>query len=269
MPDTYGNTARGVTANPVTGSGYYNVVAGLIDHSSYGPIGSGGWQVVDRPKRVSATQWFDRAPYKIDITILLDKSVTSASSSSQSSAGGTKSSGLLRSAITTFSGNQGSINSVTDPTGTAPSVELDCLQIEKWLEPIPTILEPPTLMIDGPVPGTNRTWILYSVSFDEAIRDFVSGQRVQQIVKITLYEYNSPLASATHKAKYSPASVWTENSITSQVVQNRSYTIKTGDTIQSISGSNGSDYAQSILDANNIRDPAMVRYMVGRVISLP
>jgi hypothetical protein len=251
-PDTYGNVATGKIANPQTGVGYFNVTAGLIDHTSYGPISSGGWQVVDRPKQTSATQWFDRAPYKLDLEIILDKSVTSTIS--------TVASNIASNTHPRVNG--GEISSLQ-------SVETDCSQLELWLEPIPSILEPPTLKIDGPVPGTERTWLIYALDFTEAIRDFSSGLRVQQRVKITLYEYTSALATATHTATYSPAKAWTQNTIGSGVKISSLYTIKNGDTIQSIAGKQGSNYAQSILEANGLRDPALLSHMVGEVIVLP
>jgi hypothetical protein len=251
-PDTYGNVATGKIANPQTGVGYFNITAGLIDHTSYGPISSGGWQVVDRPKQTSATQWFDRAPYKLDLEIILDKSVTNASSDVPSN--------IASNTHPRVSG--GEISSLQ-------SVEADCSQLELWLEPIPSILEPPTLKIDGPVPGTERTWFIYALDFTEAIRDFSSGLRVQQRVKITLYEYTSALATSTHTAAYSPAKAWTQNTIGSGVKIASLYTIKTGDTIQSIAGTSGNNYAQSILEANGLRDPSLLSHMVGEVIVLP
>jgi hypothetical protein len=236
-PDTYGNTSAGITADPNTGVGYYNVSAGLVDQTTYGPISAGGWQTVDRPKQTVATQWFDRALYKLDLSIILDKTVTTPGS---------------------YSGISG-----------IPDVENDCKQFELWMEPIPSILEPPTLQISGPVPGADRTWILYSMEMGEAVRDFSTGLRIQQTIKITLYEYNSPLATATHTANYSPAAAWTKNNNTVATTVKSLYTIKSGDTVYSIAGSQGAGYAQKILDANNLRDAALLAYMVGEVIILP
>lgn len=34
--------------------------------------GSGGWSVIDRPRRISLTQWTGREPYRMDIPVLFD-----------------------------------------------------------------------------------------------------------------------------------------------------------------------------------------------------
>ena len=42
-PDPSANRAGGNSGS------YYSITAGLVDNATYGPISSGGWQVVDRP----------------------------------------------------------------------------------------------------------------------------------------------------------------------------------------------------------------------------
>ena len=271
-PDTYANTANGVTGSRSAGTGFYNITMGLVDNALYGPITSGGWQVVDRPKQVSATQWMDRAPYKLEFTGILDSSVTA-------------------------------------PTGSSSTVETDCAQLELWMEPLKGLLEPPSIKVDGPLPGTSRTWVLFAIEFQDAIRDFTTGLRIQQQVKITLYEYNPPLATATHISNYSPADAWTQNNLagvnssknptpnlkgtplsfavntgatnTSTAGVNTSYApnltkpsyklyvVKNGDTLDSIVGKMGADYGNQILAVNGIRDPAVFQYMLGETIILP
>ena len=168
-----------LTINPLASApGLAPVVVGLIDHSTYGPVGgSGGWQVIDRPKTFAATQWYDRAPFQLEFDCMLDNGVT-----------------------------QG-------PKSAGTSVEADCNQLQSWLDAVTGTYEPTTLSITGPVPGsvgTNgvKTFILFSISFSDAIRDFTTGDRILQKVHIVLYEYNKPIASlfdttpaATAKAK--------------------------------------------------------------------
>jgi len=154
-----------VTITPTT-AGFNPVVVGLIDHSTYGPVGgSGGWQVVDRPKTISATQWYDRAPFQLEFECYLDNAVTQK------------------------------------PENVGTSVEVDCHQLQTWLDPISnTILEPTTLTLTGPVPGAQGTadpkvFVLFSISFLDAIRDLQTGDRTQQKIHVVFYEYNKPLAS--------------------------------------------------------------------------
>jgi len=243
MPDLYGNAYLGAGS-------YFNITAGLVDHSSYGPISSGGWQTVDRPKQVAATQWFDQPPYKLDLTILLDKSVTNPTA------------------------NQGNIASKTHPNA-IPNQNVDvedyCNQLELWLEADSDLLRPPSLMINGPVPGTLRNWIVYSLEMTDAVRDFETGLRIQQLVKLTLYEFIPPVATINHTPNFSPAKAWVKNNNTTATTIKKLYTIQAGDNIQSIVTKTGGDNnsAAKILDANGLRDPSLIQYMLGEVIIIP
>ena len=57
-----------LTITPLAASTIYSpITVGLIEDSTYGPVsGSGGWQVIDRPKTFAATQWYDRAPFQLE-----------------------------------------------------------------------------------------------------------------------------------------------------------------------------------------------------------
>jgi hypothetical protein len=255
-PDTYSNAQ----------SNYYPIVAGLTEQTSYGPITSGGWQTVDRPKQVAATQWFDRAPYKMEIEIILDNTVTNAQQGYQySNSKYVNANPNLNGVGSNFAAGGPHVSSFY-----GSSVEKDCLQLELWMEKVPGMLEPPSIRVSGPIPGTQRTYIVYSLDFGEAIRDFETGNRIQQNVKVTLYEYNPPFANASNKSKYSPAGSWVQNSINqTNGAQFQTYIIKINDTIGSIAGSRGAGYAQQILEVNGIRDPSLIAYMAGETIILP
>lgn len=131
----------------------------LLGDSTYGQAtsGSGGWQIVDRPKQVAATQWYDRSPWELDLPLMLDS--------------------------TTIYGAPGT------------SVETQCQLLETWMDAVQGTLIPPVLKVSGPVAGTNREWCLYNVSFAEAIRDPTWGFRTQQTIQATLYEYQPPLVN--------------------------------------------------------------------------
>jgi hypothetical protein len=252
-PNVYGNNSLS-KGSKLSSAGYYAITAGLVDDVTYGPITSGGWQTVDRPRQVAATQWFDRPPYKMDIEIILNNNVTKTLKQSNTK-------------DPNFAPNKSQFGQSSAFYG--PSVEQDCLQIESWTNAIPGLLEPPSLQLSGPIPGTQRTWIMYSQEFGVAVRDFNTGERIQQQIKMTLYEYNPPYGSATQRAKYSPAKSWTQNALTQNYTTFTTHIIKTGETINSIAGTGGRNYATQILKVNGIRDPSMIQFMVGETIILP
>jgi LysM repeat protein len=244
--------------NSVGNSNAYNpVTASLVDNAKYGPISSGGWQVVDRPKQVAATQWFDRPPFQLEMDLILDGSATNYPNKSYSQ--------QIKFAPTVAFDVNG--NAIVGPTENAYSVEEACSQLEKWLEAVPTLREPPNITVSGPVPGTQRTWILYSIDFSEAIRDFSTGVRVQQQLKVVLYEYNSPLVSTNSAANTSPAATAQKPP---KATKSPSYTIHTvvkGETLLSIAGKKGYAYANKIAALNNIRDPKTI--FPGQKLKMP
>lgn len=230
-----------VTLTPNSGTSSA-VNFGLVDQTTYGPVtGSGGWQVVDRPKMVSATQWYDRSPFQLVMTVVLDNEIT-----------------------------QGAAQAGT-------SVEADCNTVESWLDPVPNTYLPPTFSISGPVPGGSssanpKTWVVFSLEFNDAIRDFSTGNRTQQVIKLTLYEYTPPFKNASPASK--AASTISASSTTSKGV----YTIKKGDTLISIAAKNKhtnstSAYIAQIKALNSslksFRDNATLSTMVGKTIKLP
>ena len=138
---------------------YFAVIGNLIGDSQLSQVsGSGGWQIVDRPKNVAATQWYDRSPFQIQMTLLFDNSNL--------------------------------------PHGKTASDMYQ--QLISWVDPIPNTYQPPVFTISGPVPGTStstkrRFWYLYSFQLEAAVRDGQTGKIVQQGVQITCYEFNSPI----------------------------------------------------------------------------
>ena len=247
--------ARIVTITPTNaGKGidhrYQAIQLGLAGDSTYGIVGQGGWQIVDRPKQVAATQWYDRSPFQLTFDGIFDHSVTSP---------------LVYPDATNFT---------VENLPPLPSVEPYCASLEYWLNRVPkkNRYEPPVLKVSGPVPGTQRLWVLYSFEFGAALRDD-GGNRTTQEVKIILYEYNSPLANqATHP---SPAKAHTTNSSTSAADalttagSDTTYIVTSGDTLLKISHAyyGGRNVVSNIMAQNGIRDPNSI--VVGQVISLP
>ena len=242
MPVSFSGTAPTVlTIKPINTANteYFPVRFGLVENAKYGPIGQGGWQIVDRPKMVAATQWFDRSPYSLDFQGVLD-------------------------------------NSITLPGGIMSSVEDDCVQIESWADKIDNELQPPILSISGPVPGQQRLWVMHRFDFLDAIRDPQAGFRIQQIVNLTLYEYSPATGNALSEYSFSPAQTAANavnNTTYTGTQQFLLYTIKDGDTLDSICsawyGKSTDSLKYDIKTFNGIRDEASMLLMSGQVIKLP
>jgi LysM repeat protein len=244
MPASFSHSAPTiVTLTPLAqdnNAKYYPVSMGLIDNADYGLVGQGGWQVVDRPKMNAATQWFDRSPYQLKFSAILDKQLTSS--------------------------NLGNYVPI--------SIEDDCSQLESWMDKVDNAYEPPILAISGPVPGIQRVYVVYAMSFTEAVRDSAAGFRTQQKIDITLYEYSPPLGGSLVSYSSSPTQQFVEQQNASEKAGTQQfllYTIKEGDTLIAISNYYyaGANYVAKIKTLNNIRDDSSIGVMAGQVIKLP
>jgi len=216
-----------ITMTPILNGGTPGkpVTVSLIDNANFAPSSSsGGWQVVDRPKSAAATQWFDRSPWQLKFDCYLDKQATTPSA--------------LNSAAKGAQGAQGSQGSSTT---IATSVEDDCTNLETWLSPVTGTYQPPIITLSGSsIPGNSiKYWILYGLEFTEAVRDFATGNRIQQKIAITLYEYLPPLQSGYEAYGISPAAIFASSvtgaSTTIAIpVTTKTYTVKAGDTLSSV-----------------------------------
>lgn len=212
-------------------------IAGPIPFSQVS--GSGGWQIVDRPKRTAATQWYDRSPFQLVVTAILDQSVT-------------------HSATTPFE---------------------DVLQLRSWLsapEVNASVIQPPTITLKGPTLGNDLTWVVYSIAWNDALRDPYSAELIQQNIVITLYEYNPPFPTGTKKS--SPAATAAKNNGNATT---KNYVVKQGDTLakiasQQLKGTKLSTAESMIIFANkndptlNMRSPNQIlTILVGKTIKIP
>ena len=208
----------------------------LLGDATYEPAtgGTGGWQIVDRPRQRAATQWYDRSPMQLVLPLMIDSYVL-------------------------WGVNSGNI-------------EPYCNVLDGWQDAISGTLLPPVLSVTGPVPGIQHQWVLYQPSFKEALRDKTAGYRVQQKVDVTLYEYLPPLSltGAAASSTLSPAQqaaqlATAQNGSTSYVL----YTVGSGDTLQSIAASQLGNWTlwTTIANLNNIRDPNTI--VVGQILKIP
>lgn len=204
----------------------------LLGDSELQPVtgGTGGVVVVDRPRLVAALQWYDRSPWQLDLPLRLDSQITY--------------------------GQQGQ------------SMEVWCQQVKSWMDKSITTQQAPVLTVSGPVEGIEYNWMVYSEDFTAAIRDARGGFRVQQDVKITLYEYNAPLQSTLSSPSPAQAAlIALDNSEASSSYY--LYTVRAGDTLSNIAANVLGNYTlwQEIGNLNNIRDPNNVT--PGQQIKLP
>ena len=261
------------------------VVMSLVDHAEFGPSGSnGGWQVVDRPKSAAATQWFDRSPFQLKFAAYLDKSITSINPVAPIVS---DSSGLRRAHVISTPPAPGvppvdPSKSKADDGTLGESIEDYCSQLESWLSPVAGTYQPPIIKLDAkPLPGKSiKYWVLYGIDFGEAIRNTIDGERVQQKVMITLYEYLPPLSSGwdiygitDHVSLFN--SYLTNTVDTSQItpkISSKSYKVLSGDTLSKIATKNKTTVAKIIalnsgMSANQGANFSKV--YLGRTIRIP
>lgn len=114
--------------------------------------GSGGVQVIERPRRVAATQWFDRSPFMLTLNFVSDTSITSR---------------------TPISDVEEMRRWLEAPTTSG------------------SIIQPPYLTLTGPTPGTNRRWMLYSL-VEKTRLYTPRGGELQVTGTAVLYEFQPP-----------------------------------------------------------------------------
>lgn len=184
--------------------------------------GAGGWQMVDRPWRAATTEWIDYSSWQLTMSLILD--------------------------------------SFPNPT----SIEDTIHYVESWEVPpagsTPPL--PPRLLVSGPVPHNDVTWVVYSTTWKAAIRDPLSGARQQQTLDMVLWQYLPPTIALINQ---SPASA-ANSGINSG---NFTYTVKTGDTLPSIAAAVYGNWQMwvQIAQLNGIRDPNTLT--VGQVLQMP
>jgi hypothetical protein len=227
---------------------YQPINFGLQGDAAYGPSGSSGWQIVDRPKSVAATQWFDRSPYQLTMSGILDSGPN----------------------VTNAIGRNAENNPGSD------SIEGLCMRFESWLDKVTGTNEPPVLSISGPIPGIQRLWVISSLTFDAAIRDRSAGYRVQQSFALGLYEYIPPLNNKLNAYAASPAASFSTLSAINDSMGAQQYYLHAVTASEAVGGlallsanSYGAttSYVTAIKSLNNIRDDSSLQ--AGMIIKMP
>jgi LysM repeat protein len=188
-----------------------------------GGSGSGGWQVVDRPRLTAALQWYDAALFQITLPVVI---------------------------------------STYDPTGaTGSSIEYACRTLRNWKYPVPGTIQPPILELSGPVEGTDLQWCLYSLqTTPQVIRDAETGMRYLQGYTIVLYQFlsTSSNSAVAPRSPLSPAQRAQVLAVaTSGAHSRKTYAVRSGDTLQAICARElaNANLWQQVAALNGIRDP--------------
>lgn len=226
---------RTVQITPINPAGP-EITFGLCGESKYGPGSGGGsnsgWQPIDRPQLVGAMEWLDRPPFTLELPLVID-------------------SGILWNEQFFFR-----------------SIEPQCARLESWTDKVPGTNQPPILTVTGPVPGISRQWVLYTFEMGAAIRHPQIGYRSQQIVQVTLYEYNAPITQVGAGPSPAQAALAAQQAASGYQAY-LIYTVRAGDTLQNIAARYLNNYSlwPSIAALNNIRDPRNI--VAGEQLKIP
>lgn len=142
-----------ITPHALSGGSYRKVTMMVMGDVEMDQVsGSGGLQVIDRPRRVAATQWYDRSPFQLTLNFIMDTTITSS----------------------TPINDMEEMQSWLEAASTAG-----------------TIIQPPYLTLTGPTPGTGRSWMLSTLTEKSRLYTPAGGQ-LQVIGVAVLYEFNPP-----------------------------------------------------------------------------
>ncbi len=144
--------------------------------------------------------------------------------------------------------------------GNGQSIEPQCATLFGWQYPTPGAMQPPVHQVSGPIDAQAKAlyWILYVVKFneDELIRDD-GGNRIQQKINLTLYEYVPSSSSVLTQLTPAQAAQFALNAQGTSTSR-RTYVCKAGDTLAKIAARVLGNQAlwTELAAVNSIRDPA-------------
>ena len=149
------------------------------------------------------------------------------------------------------------------------SVEHLYTRLERLCRDVAPDGEPTRLRLRGPIPYTDRRWVIQSVTPNGEWRRTVDGQRIRVVFDIEFLEYVPADLLVTSKA--SPAEQAAERAIQAAPAEAtaRTYTVNAGDTLSAIAARElgAASRWHEIADLNGIRDPRTLQ--IGQVLRLP
>lgn len=134
------------------------------------------------------------------------------------------------------------------------SLESTISLVESWEMPVPKLYppQPPTLkVVAGPVPHHEVTWFVYDLTWGNALRN-TDGDRFYQELQLILWQYLPSRITVTSKSAAAKARIAAQAVGAAPTAR---YTVKSGDTLQSIASSKLGDWSKwiSIATANGLR----------------
>jgi len=159
----HANQLTVITPHPLSGGTYSAVTIMVMGEAEMDQVsGSGGVQVIERPRRVGAIQWYDRSPFQLTLNFIMDATITS---------------------LTPISDMEQMQTWLDAPTTSG------------------LIIQPPFLTLNGPTPGTGMPWMLSTLKEKSRLYT-PSGGELQVIGTAVLYEFQPPYPyQATSPAK--------------------------------------------------------------------
>jgi hypothetical protein len=148
-----------ITPHALSGGTYTPVTVMVMGDAEMDQVsGSGGLQVIDRPRMVAATQWYDRSPFQLTLNFISDAAT-----------------GISQTPIDDMEQMQTWLEAATTSG---------------------TIIQPPYLTITGPTPGTARRW-KFSTLTEKSRLYTPAGDQLQVTGVAVLYEFTPPYPYAS------------------------------------------------------------------------
>lgn len=212
--------------------------AGLGEAAAVVSGGYGGWEVTQRPRSTSMTDWKGKDPIQLTIPFMLDQL----------------------------------------ESGNAFLVERQIGILEGFAGLDPTEDEPPPVQLqsNGVIPHDNlqnahRRWVVTAVDWDASSVIRIPSGRMRQAGTITLLEYVEPDTIQVNRSPAQKKRAKTKKKASGgkKGAKDKTYNVKSGDTLSKIAARELGSAGRwgEIAKLNNIRDPN--RLKVGQRLRLP
>lgn len=224
-------------------------VTAIIGETPPVPAGGyGGWNLVDRPRRRSLTEWGGIEPLRVLVPLIL----------------GVK---------------PGPRGSVTDAVILDTPITRDRETLERMSQPPAPGAEPPLLTVRGSVPHSSAgPWVVESFDWDASPLLSAKGFLVRQAVTVHLLQYvrddrvndvTAAQAARTAAATKASTDAKAAGGNSNQPTKQKLYIVRAGDTLQGIAARLLGNYKRwsDIATLNSIRDPKSI--VPGQQLRMP
>lgn len=209
--------------------------------------GYGGWNLVTRPRRKALTEWGGINPLRVLVTVIL----------------GVK---------------PGRSGQILDGYALGTSCETDRTTLERMAQPPSPGSEPPLVTVHGAVPHANDgPWVIESFDWDQN-PIIAGGKLARQEVTVHLLEYvrddrlvdlNAAQTARLQASIASATAARTAGGTSNQTPHQKTYVVKSGDTLVKIAASVLGNYKRwgEIATLNHLTDPDTLT--VGERLRIP